>query len=60
MPVVLPSSVIGRNHLGHPGLKEGDTAWIGGSEQWFDAPERDGIETMRIIMKDGVIYKNTL
>ena len=33
---------------------------IGGSEQWFDAPDRDGIETMRIIMKDGVIYKNTL
>jgi imidazolonepropionase-like amidohydrolase len=33
---------------------------IGGSEKWFDAPDRDGIETMRIIMKDGVIYKNTL
>jgi imidazolonepropionase-like amidohydrolase len=37
-----------------------DITVIGGSEQWFDAPDRDGIETMRIIMKDGKIYKNTL
>ena len=37
-----------------------DISAIGGSEQWFDAPDRDGIETMRIIMKDGKIYKNTL
>jgi len=37
-----------------------DITVIGGSEKWFDAPSRDGIETMRIIMKDGVIYKNTL
>jgi imidazolonepropionase-like amidohydrolase len=37
-----------------------DITVIGGSEQWFDAPERDGIETMRLIMKNGVIYKNTL
>lgn len=35
-------------------------AVIGASEKWFDAPERDGVETIRIIMKDGVIYKNTL
>jgi hypothetical protein len=34
---------------------------IGGNEMWMDAPMRDGgIDTMRIIMKDGVIYKNTL
>lgn len=33
---------------------------IGGNEKWFDAPPRNGIETMRIIMKDGKIYKNTL
>ena len=37
-----------------------DITVIGGNEKWFDAPARDGIETMRIIMKDGVIYKNTL
>jgi imidazolonepropionase-like amidohydrolase len=37
-----------------------DITVIGGSEQWFDAPARDGIDTMRIIMKDGKIYKNTL
>ncbi len=37
-----------------------DITVIGGSELWFDAPARDGIDTMRIIMKDGKIYKNTL
>jgi imidazolonepropionase-like amidohydrolase len=37
-----------------------DISVIGGNEKWFDAADRDGIETMRIIMKDGVIYKNTL
>jgi imidazolonepropionase-like amidohydrolase len=37
-----------------------DLSVIGASEKWFDAPERDGVETIRIIMKDGVIYKNTL
>jgi imidazolonepropionase-like amidohydrolase len=37
-----------------------DITVIGGSEKWFDALPRDGIETMRIIMKDGKIYKNTL
>ena len=37
-----------------------DITAIGGNEKWFDAPARDGIKTMRIIMKDGKIYKNTL
>lgn len=37
-----------------------DITAIGGNKLWFDAPDRDGIETMRIIMKDGKIYKNTL
>jgi imidazolonepropionase-like amidohydrolase len=38
-----------------------DITVIGGNEMWMDAPMRDGgIDTMRIIMKDGVIYKNTL
>ncbi|QLE86354.1 amidohydrolase family protein [Shewanella sp. Scap07] len=37
-----------------------DLSVIGANEKWFDAPKRDGIETMKIIMKDGVIYKNTL
>ena len=37
-----------------------DITVIGGNEKWFDAPVRDGIDTIRIIMKDGVIYKDTL
>jgi imidazolonepropionase-like amidohydrolase len=37
-----------------------DITVIGGNEKWFDAPPRDGIDTMRVIMKDGKIYKNTL
>ena len=37
-----------------------DLGVIGAVEEWFSAPPRDGVETMRIIMKDGVIYKNTL
>jgi len=37
-----------------------DITVIGGNEKWFDAPPRDGIETLRVIMKDGKIYKNTL
>jgi len=37
-----------------------DLSTIGAVEKWFDAPARDGVKTIRIIMKDGVIYKNTL
>jgi imidazolonepropionase-like amidohydrolase len=37
-----------------------DLGVIGANEKWFDAPARDGVKTIRIIMKDGVIYKNTL
>ncbi len=37
-----------------------DITAIGGSEKWFDAPSRVGKDTLRIIMKDGKIYKNTL
>ena len=37
-----------------------DITVLGGNEKWFDADDRDGIETMRLIMKDGKIYKNTL
>ena len=33
---------------------------IGANKEWFKAPKRDGVETIKIIMKDGVIYKNTL
>ena len=40
--------------------KEDITA-IGGNPKWFDAePRGEGIEKIRLIMKDGVIYKNTL
>lgn len=39
-----------------------DITVIGGNEKWFDAESRavGDIKTMRIIMKDGKIYKNTL
>ena len=37
-----------------------DLSVIGAVDKWFDAPARDGVETIRIIMKDGEIYKNTL
>jgi len=37
-----------------------DLSVIGAVDKWFDAPPRDGVETIRVIMKDGVIYKNTL
>jgi imidazolonepropionase-like amidohydrolase len=37
-----------------------DITAIGAVDEWFTAPDRDGVETIRIIMKDGVIYKNTL
>ena len=38
-----------------------DITVIGGSEKLFDAPERvaGSISTMRLIMKDGKVYKNT-
>ncbi len=38
-----------------------DLSVIGTSEKWFDAPEPpESPETIRIIMKDGKVYKNTL
>ncbi len=38
-----------------------DISVIGGNEKWYDAePRARDIPTIRIIMKDGVIYKNTL
>jgi len=38
-----------------------DITVIGGTDKWWDAePEWKPIETIRLIMKDGVIYKNTL
>ena len=37
-----------------------DITVIGGNELWFEAPDRETIETMHLIMKDGKIYKNTL
>jgi imidazolonepropionase-like amidohydrolase len=37
-----------------------DITAIGGHSEWQNAPPRDGVETIRIIMKDGKIYKNTL
>lgn len=38
-----------------------DITVIGGNNKWFDAdPEYKPIETLKLIMKDGKIYKNTL
>jgi imidazolonepropionase-like amidohydrolase len=38
-----------------------DISLIGGNEKWFDAdPEWKPIDTIQLIMKDGVIFKNTL
>lgn len=38
-----------------------DLSVLGANPKWFDAPLRDrGFETIRVIMKDGAIYKNTL
>ncbi len=38
-----------------------DFSVIGANEKWFDAePRGQNIPTIRLIMKDGVIYKNTL
>jgi imidazolonepropionase-like amidohydrolase len=37
-----------------------DISVIGAVPEWHAAPPRDGVQTIRIIMKDGVIYKDTL
>ena len=38
-----------------------DITTIGGAKAWFDAdPEYKPIETLKVVMKDGKIYKNTL
>ena len=38
-----------------------DLTVIGAHPQWFDAEYRpDGVETIKVIMKDGEIFKNTL
>lgn len=38
-----------------------DISAIGGHDQWFDAPPRDqDVPVIRVIMKDGKIFKNTL
>lgn len=34
---------------------------LGTNDKWFDAePHGQGHDTLRLIMKDGVIYRNTL
>jgi imidazolonepropionase-like amidohydrolase len=37
-----------------------DISVIGGSELWLKAPEPTEVKTIRVIMKNGEIYKNTL
>ena len=37
-----------------------DISVLGGQKEWFKALAPEPIETLKVIMKDGVIYKNTL
>ena len=38
-----------------------DMSAIGANSGWFDAPERgEDVTSIRLIMKDGEVYKNTL
>jgi len=38
-----------------------DLSAIGADKRWFEAPAREqNVESIKIIMKDGKIYKNTL
>ncbi len=37
-----------------------DLSILGANKLWYDAPPRKGVEGIKLIMKDGVIYKNTL
>jgi imidazolonepropionase-like amidohydrolase len=37
-----------------------DLSVIGASSEWFAAPPPGPIDTIRLIMKDGKVYKNTL
>lgn len=38
-----------------------DLSVIGTQDKWFDGPDRpEGVATIRVIMKDGKIYKNSL
>jgi hypothetical protein len=37
-----------------------DISVIGAVDKWHDAPRRNGVRTIRLIMKGGKIYKNTL
>jgi imidazolonepropionase-like amidohydrolase len=37
-----------------------DASVLGANELWLKAPPPEPIETIQVIMKDGVIYKNTL
>ena len=38
-----------------------DISVIGGTPKWFDAPKQwKPIDTIKVIVKDGVIYKNTV
>jgi imidazolonepropionase-like amidohydrolase len=37
-----------------------DITVIGGVDEWQTAPDRDGVDTIHLIMKNGVIYKNTV
>ncbi len=33
---------------------------FGANPQWINAPDGDPIDTIKVIMKDGALYKNTL
>ena len=37
-----------------------DLSVLGATEQWFDAPTPGPIDTLHMVMKDGVIYKDKM
>lgn len=37
-----------------------DASVLGAIDLWYDTPPRDGVQGIDLIMKDGIVYKNTL
>jgi hypothetical protein len=56
---MLPAK-IGSPFVASDGNTLKDLSLIGALEKWHDAPPRDSVGTIRIIRKNGEIYKNAL